>query len=238
MDAPFPANMMDEIRQFLSRECERLPGQNLYHEVFETAYFFPLQRKYELQKMIDMARRRNPKVVMEIGSDKGGGLYHWCKCIPTVKKVIACEIRGTPYAAEFYDAFPDLGLLFLPWDSQRQGMNRVIQRFLKDDLIDVLFIDGDKLKMEEDFDKYLPLMHPQGLVFIHDVSDREPKKAFERISRRGYHFSFIVDRSDWMEADQREMAGIPCANEHEGWLRYWKGRSCGVGVIDLAGRRA
>lgn len=248
MKDDYPQNMLADIEAYLAEDEKRTVGQDAYPEIFSTRAFFPLQRQRELAAMMRVARSINPVVMMEIGADKGGGLYHWCKCLPTVKHVVACEIRGTPYADLFEQAFdpdgegfPDgIEFLWLPRDSQLSlslvkpwlarrygGMN---DPFLK---IDCLFIDGDKTAFEQDFDAYLPLMNPKGIMFMHDVQDREPKTAFEKVVNRGYRHDIILDQTESWEAMARERAGVPPASAHEAWLRHWKGKSCGVGVIYL-----
>lgn len=236
MDAQFPAGMVEEIKAFLAKDSEREPGLDYYPEVFSTNFFFPLQRQQELARMMRVARTISPQLVMEIGTDKGGGLYHWIKCLPTVKSVIACEIRGTPYNNVFCDTYPTLNFLFIPWSSQDKGLIPIIERFLplrKGKKIDVLFIDGDKTKFVEDFDTYLPLMNPNGIVLMHDITDGEPGAAFRTIAARGYLTEEIIDRYDTRKALKRADLGYPASCPHEAWLRHWAGRSCGVGVIYL-----
>jgi len=232
MDADFPPNMLTDIEQFLIEDIRREPGKDLYEEVFRHPTFFPLQRRGEMAAMIRIARSVSPQIVMEIGADKGGGLYHWVKCLPTVKTVIACEIRGLPYLPAFAFAFPNVLFQGIPQSSRPVSDNLISP-------IDVLFIDGDKLGFVKDFDAYLPYMNPYGVVFLHDVTDTHkggPGEAFATLIRRGYRNDIIVNHDDTNDALRREIMGIPPANPHEGWLRHWRGKSCGVGVIYLDGK--
>jgi hypothetical protein len=199
-----------------------------------------------------------PVTVMEIGADKGGSLYHWCQCLPTVHNVIACEIRGTPYRHEFERAFPKIKFCWtlasktdhgevLHWlkakakkigaeiTEQIGGMTIAdVNSLPAREPIDVLFIDGDKLGMLKDFDAYLPLMRkPGGIVFMHDISDDHPAEAFKALIRRGYKVDTIIDRSEGIDAASRADRGEAPRNTHDGWLMHWRGRSCGVGVIRL-----
>lgn len=233
MDQPFPEQMLDDIKDFLSTDLAREPEQDLYPEVFQTGLFFPLQRQQELKRMMQIARQAKAEVVYEIGSDKGGGLYHWCKCLPTVRRVIACEIRGTPYRHLFEEAFPYIDFLWLEASSYADETVARIQQWLANDRIDALFIDGDKSAFEKDFDTMLPYMRPDGVVFMHDIQDRPPMMDFNRVVARGYRHQRIIDITDSHRAMQNERRGIPCSGSHEGWLRYWKGQSAGVGVIYL-----
>lgn len=248
MDEPFPSAMMQNIEHFFREVDPSLPsGYDLYHEVFDTNLFFPLQRKAELLGMIRRTRMvpgpkgSGPYTVMEIGADKGGGLYHWCKCFPTVKQVIACEVRGIPYAPHFEKAFLNKDFLWIPYSSHCPKSVEDVRRFLgKNSRIDVLFIDGDKGGMLEDFDAYLPLMDPQGVVFLHDINDgpsEGPRIAFETIRSRGYKTEEIIDTSDYhnlvkgLSSELDDLHLTP----YENWLLHWHGRSCGVGVIWMSG---
>lgn len=259
----FPKEMMPSIERFLRDVHPGLtPGLDSYAEVFASA-FFPLQRRRELEVMMRIARavstnpcdcthatiaadklksgceRCNftkilggPKVVMEIGADKGGGVYHWCQCLSLVNTVIASEIRGTPYSALFDRAFPQIKFEWLQ-DSRDPTSFRVVKAL--DKPIDVLFIDGDKSYFDKDFDAYLPLMNPKGVVFFHDVADEPMRGAFMRSGDRR-RTEIIRDVTESEAAVERQVGGFPPTCDHENWLRYWRGRSCQVGVVWLGGQ--
>lgn len=234
-DAPFPKEMMPCIERFFREVHPTLkPGQNFYQEVFDTDLFFPLQRQRELASMIRLARTIEPKTVMEIGADKGGGLYHWCMCLPSVKNVIACEIRGTPYEHEFEKAFPNLNFFWCrdSQDSIDEDGEPMFQWL--PGKIDILFIDGDKTKMYEDYKLHRPVMNKGGLIFIHDIRDIGPNLAWRKIQKEqperpesaDWDTCEILDVTDYEYIKDRE----PWTS-HEQWLKHWRGRSCGVGVV-------
>jgi len=231
MDGPLPPTLAADWEAFLAADRSP-PGCDAYAEVFAHGTLFPLQRRRELAEMIRTARFRQPAVVAEIGADKGGGFYHWCKALD-IRKAICCEIRGTPYFGSFERAFPHLAFQWLPCSSRDPGALRSVGEFLGSDRIDVLFLDGDKGAFLADFDAWLPYMSPEGLVFLHDIQDRPLRDAFDAIRDRGYRCSTILDVSESREAEEREKAGEPILTAHEGWLRHWRGRSCGVGVVEL-----
>lgn len=221
----YPQNMVAEIEHFLSTESSRANyyGPSIFEGVYRSNLFFPLQRRLEMARMLEIAERVRPQVIMEIGCDKGGSLYHWSKLRPQL--MIACEIRGIPYQSAFAKAFPNVQFAWME-RSSRPAPNLKMK-------INVLFIDGDKSAMLEDFDAYLPLMHSKGVVFLHDIQDGGPRRAFELIKGRGYRTEMIIDITESTEALARAEAGVPPANPHEAWLRHWRGRSCGVGVVYL-----
>ena len=232
-DDPLPSDLNDYWARFFESEHTRQPGRNSYQDIFDNPLLFPLQRVRETEWMIQKAREVNPKTIYEIGTDKGGGLYHWCKCFPTVKKVIACEIRGTPYADLFENAFPNIQFLWISDSSYDPRIVRKVKNWVNS--LDVLFIDGDKCHFDADFDCYYGSMSPNSQIFMHDVQDSAPVEAFERtkIAYPSLPVTKYVNTDESKESIERECRGIDPASTHEQWLRYWRGRSCGVGLFEL-----
>ena len=232
MDAPYPPALMPCISQFFLEENKRESGLDLYDDVFNTDLFFPLQRQRELKYMIQTARTVKPVTVMEIGADEGGSLYHWCKCFPLVKNVIACEIRGLPYRHLFERHFPEIRFLWLEESSCTQQAFDKVHGWLDGSFIDSLFIDGDKLSFHVDFHLYEKVMSPKGVVFMHDMKDKDPRASYDQVIKYGkYKTELYINVTDSEEASDRESRGIECASPHEGWLRHWRGASAGVGTI-------
>lgn len=231
MDAPFNPEMMNGIRKFFESDSSREPGLDVYDDVFNVDMFLPLQRKAELAKMMQIARSYNPKVVYEIGTCDGGGLYHWCKSITTVKRVIACEVRGTPYQNEFEKAFPLIDFLWIGESSYAPSSIDTIKKWLGEDTIDCVFIDGDKSFFDLDFHLIKGFMSSKSVAFMHDITDPAPGNAFNSVISAGFRNERIIDRSDTEIALDRQFKGMPPENGYEQWLRHWYGRSCGVGVI-------
>lgn len=235
MDAPFPAGMIEDIKRVV-KEDTTASGLNLYPCVFSAPLMFPLQRKEELKTMLQLARTVKPQVIMEIGADKGGGCYHWLKGIQPAR-FCGIEIRGVPYAPIFSQAFQQIDCFWLGASSYAPETVRDVKRWLdgatQADKIDVLFIDGDKSAFLQDFECYLPMMREGGIVFMHDVRDPDPGRAFRVAAqnprvRSAVQFENTIEVLDSVE---REMHSIASESAHENWLRHWRGRSCGVGVL-------
>lgn len=232
MDDPFPPTMMPGIRDFFRDVHPHLPpGQAAYPEVFHHHAFYPLQRMKEARRMIEIAAAIRPRTVMEIGADKGGGLYHWCQ-VPTVTHVIGCEVRGTPYAAEFEQGFPGRRFLWLPQSSYEARTVSLVRTWLGARKIDCLFIDGEKTQFLTDFKAYRPLMSRDGIVFLHDITESPMRDVFLELAR-SHRSEEIVNREESEAAVERAKLKLPVGSPYEGWLRHWHGRSCGVGVIYL-----
>lgn len=232
MDAPFPAGIVEAWDRFLAEDHEPF-GDNIYPKVFEHPMLFPLQRMRETEAMIAMARKVNPSVVMEIGSDKGGSFYHWVKAfIPD--SAIAIEIRGVPFADAFKRSFPMTDFLMLEGSSYAPEIVGAVEQYLGGERIDCLFIDGDKRGFGKDVMAYMPMMRPGGLIFLHDVQDiAEAKAAIAAWGSTGRKTEILLDTSEYDAIESREREGLPISSGYEGWFRIWKRTSCGVGVIHV-----
>lgn len=209
-------------------------GLDIYPDIFHNGILFPLQRMRETEMMIAMARTINPKRVMEIGSDKGGSFYHWVKAF-SPEKAIAIEIRGIPFEESFPRAFPDTQFFFAADSSYDPEIVRAVSRFIGPGFLDCIFIDGDKGGFMKDVQSYLPMVRRGGLIFLHDVTEVESAREAMRFCEREYRMrtEVFVDTSEYDEIHRRELSGIPPADAYEGWFRYWKRSSCGVGVIHV-----
>lgn len=228
---PLPNGLAEQWAQFFSTDTEPR-GRNVYEPIFSHPLLFPLQRRKELTFMMSTANVLNPRVVFEIGTAKGGGFYHWCKSLPTVKRAAACNINGTPYSQAFSAYFNAIEFLWLPQSSHDPKSLDAVTEWLDKDTIDCLFIDGDKFNSYKDFTTYQPLMSPDGIIFVHDVQDSiRPKAGYKRMLAHGHRHMEYVNTEESSTAMARERQGIRAANPHEQWLRHWRGHSCGVGVI-------
>jgi predicted O-methyltransferase YrrM len=228
MDAPYPLELCSAWSEFLFQDQLREPGLDIYEDIFRHPLLFPLQRAMECRAMHARARAARPQVVCEIGSDKGGSFYHWIKGHPDVRKAIACDERGVPWNNHFQSAFPAVAILAIPEGSQQSSSVEMAKKFLGEDRIDCLFLDGAKHGTERDFKLWVPLCRPGGMVFIHDVTDDiHPRRFFESI--KGLHTERIYDASE-VHALERLRLEAPA---YAGWLAIWRGTSCGVGVVTL-----
>lgn len=235
-DDPLPDQLTEHWDRFFAHEASRPAGQDVYEAIFSDPLLFPLQRRRELARMMQLARTAQPRVVYEIGSDKGGGLYHWCKCLPTVRRVVACEVRGLPYARQFEEAFPHLDFLWLPRSSYDHATLDQLRAWLGNDGLNCVFIDGDKSYFDRDFYCCQPLMSKPSIAFFHDLQDEAPGGAFRHVVKdTGYHWLEVIDRTESHHALSRQEKGFEASDVHEQWLRHWAGRSAGVGVLYVPG---
>lgn len=233
-----PAEVAGAWEKFLAIDREFGPTDQTFpppEAVFEDGWIFPLQRKAELAAMVQLAHDNRPisrtagPNVLEIGTDKGGGFYWWMSKLRPAK-AIAIEIRGVPFAEPMRKAFPKTKLLALEESSFAPETVAKVREFLGKDRLDVVFLDGDKGNYHRDFEAYLPLVRPGGLVFLHDiVDDIEPRRFFWSLRSR-FRLSCIID------AREGALAGLetgPPTSAWNQWLRHWGANSCGVGVVHV-----
>jgi predicted O-methyltransferase YrrM len=216
MDEPFPSTMMEEWSRFLEKD-------GTIGGLFDSPVLFPLQRKNEMIEMHKVATERSPKTIMEIGADKGGSVFAWCKCIPTLQRMIVCEIRGTPYKEALDRYFTHIDFLYLEESSYEPETAERVRTWLGQEKIDILFIDGDKSHFMDDYEVYRPLIAKNAIVFMHDVNHDPMKEVFCKV-RRINRYDIIEDHREW-----RNLKEPVTAYEH--WLAHWKDKSCTVGVI-------
>lgn len=206
------------------------PNLDQYAEIFEHPQFFPLQRRAELAWMMRQARAIEPRTVVEIGSDKGGGFYHWNRSLSaTVERSLGIEIRGVPWLHGFQRLF----------DHQVYGLAECSRSAIVLELaraiapIDCLFIDGEKARARDDFETWLPFMRKGGLVFFHDTRDDiEPARVFKSLRGR-FATTEFVDGREGTDAQVRKGGGESPRSEHDAWAMHWGPTSCGVGMVQV-----
>ena len=234
MDAPLPDGLTERWETFLSTAESTARGSEsgVCDAVFEDGMLFPLQRRDEMAAMLRLAVLLNPEAVCEIGVDKGASALHWL-LLRTVRRFVGIEIRGVPYGDAFKRAFPETHQLWLAASSYAPETVRVVGDWLGDEMFDVLFIDGDKSAFIRDFDAYLRYVRSGGIVFMHDVRDAAPRIDFERARLHPRVRDSLVLEStiESLYAIYRARQGVAPANAYEGWLRHWRGASCGVGIL-------
>lgn len=137
----------------------------------------------ELYELSLKVVEHKPKVIAEIGTWNGGTLYVWTRINPQTKKIISIDLPdgkfGGGYDAkrikffkEFAYDMPECKLYFIRGDSKSKITYDTLNRNLGIDKIDFLYIDGDHTYegIKKDFEIYIKLMSPNGLIGLHDIN--------------------------------------------------------------------
>ena len=139
------------------------------------------QKRSEIRNLANAVKAINPKVIMEIGTRKGGTLFTWCR-YTNAAKVISVDLPGGIHGGGYPELKQKLYRAFLSGqagravhliqeDSHAKETLEEVKRILNNEPVDFLFIDGDHTLegVKMDFDMYSPLVRRGGLIAFHDI---------------------------------------------------------------------
>lgn len=141
---------------------------------------FANQEPDELKALAERLMGRPPKVVLEIGTAKGGTLYLWSRIAVPGSLLISIDKPGETGSVgratlSIYKSFGrdrDITVFPIALDSHSEEAHRTVCAALGEKNVDFLFIDGDHsyegVKM--DFWSYRQYISPNGLIALHDVA--------------------------------------------------------------------
>lgn len=140
----------------------------------------PLQHPWEIGELMKRVRARQPRVIVEIGTAKGGTLFLFCQHAAEDATIISLDLPygrnggGYPrWKEKLYRAFarPGQTLHLVRANSHLSETRRLVEHLLQGRPIDVLMIDADHSYegVRRDYELYTPLLAVDGLVALHDV---------------------------------------------------------------------
>ena len=169
------------------------------------------QVKSEYCRLVEFVAQQRPRVILEIGTAKGGTLLAWSRIASEL--VISIDMfggaggGGYPRAKEklfrqFVSDRPGVEMVLLRKDSHSLETRDHVRDLLRGRTIDFLFIDGDHTYagVRRDFEIWSELLTPGGHVAFHDilhpveVADCEVDRLWAEL-RQEYpeHFEFVED---------------------------------------------
>ena len=147
-------------------------GIDLYYKIK------PVQIESEISELFNIVTNLNPKVICEIGTDRGGTLYLWSKAIQPDGLIISIDLPRTYRKSlnRFFCLFfsETQRIHFLRENSQSAECQMSVQKILNGKKIDFLFIDADHSYegVRNDFKLYSDFVRKPGLIAFHDILDR------------------------------------------------------------------
>ena len=140
------------------------------------------QNEDELRAIVEIVAEQRPRVVLEIGTLKGGTLAAWCQCAAPDALIISVDLENGPWCGprsvpDGYDhvlcALPQPGQEFhlLRMDSRALSTLVRVDELLAGRRVDFLFIDGNhELEpVTSDYETFSPLVADDGLIALHDI---------------------------------------------------------------------
>ncbi len=140
----------------------------------------PLQNPWEIGELMKRVREKQPRVIVEIGTAKGGTLFLFCQHAADDATIISLDLPfgrnggGYPkWKEKLYAKFakPGQTLHLMRANSHLDETRTRIEALLKGRKIDVLMIDADHSYegVKCDYDLYSPLLADDGFIAMHDV---------------------------------------------------------------------
>lgn len=142
--------------------------------------FIAIQNEFELRELLKIVNRRKPRVILEIGTARGGLLFCLSQVAAPGALIISIDLPGSSYGGgqtaserSLFKTFARTGqkIEFIVANSQRTETKEALAALLQGQKIDLLVIDGDHSYsgVRSDFLSYRPFMAKGGLIAIHDI---------------------------------------------------------------------
>jgi cephalosporin hydroxylase len=190
-----------------------------------------MQKLRELAPLIALLRRRQLKVVVEIGTARGGTFYVWCKLAEPDGVIVSIDLPGGPYGGGYTVEWTSVlreyarsrqQLHFLRQDSHDERTRRRLHEILEGQEVDFLLIDGDHTYegVRRHFELYAPFVRDGCPIAFHDILPHPHEQACEvdrfwhEIKSRYRHTEFV---DPYRDAFGRQYGGIGVV--------YWEERS-------------
>ncbi|MBL8200625.1 MAG: class I SAM-dependent methyltransferase [Chromatiales bacterium] len=143
-------------------------------------YFLAIQNDWELRHFLERVRDQRPRVVVEIGTARGGMLFCFAQLAARDATLVSIDLPGAPNCGgqteterEVFATFgpPTQAMHFIPADSHLESTRDELRRILAGRPVDLLFIDGDHSYdgCMADFAMYREFVAPDGLIAFHDI---------------------------------------------------------------------
>ncbi|OHB23167.1 MAG: hypothetical protein A2939_00255 [Parcubacteria group bacterium RIFCSPLOWO2_01_FULL_48_18] len=139
----------------------------------------PTQLVQEITGLMEIVKAKSPKIILEIGTDRGGTLFLFSRIIPDSATIISIDLLskdgGYPdWRKKLYNTFklPGQSLHLIKGNSHDPQTLKKVKDVLGDQKIDFMFIDGDHKYegVKKDFEIYRDLVKEGGLIAFHDIT--------------------------------------------------------------------
>lgn len=141
--------------------------------VLASEYFCPDQKKFEITKLLQLLKGRQPRVVGEIGGRIGGSLALFAQVAAPDARILSIDLEYKPGQKEALSAFARSGqsITCVAADSHAPQTLALVQEWLRGDVFDFLLIDGDHTLngVRSDHEMYSPLVRKGGIIAFHDI---------------------------------------------------------------------
>lgn len=137
-----------------------------------------LQVPAEITQLAQAVQAINPKIIVEIGTARGGTLLIWSYLAS--RRVITCDLLDLALQRPLFSRFTPPGsncqVTMLSGNSHEASFKARLAQELNGEKADFLFIDGDHTEsgVEADYNDYKEFVRPGGLIAFHDIVEKQP----------------------------------------------------------------
>lgn len=168
-----PLLYIDNINELI-KSTESYLGYGYYNRISMQ------QKEFEIYKLCKLIKDREPKIILEIGTKKGGTLFLWSR-ISNANQIISVDLPGGKFGGGYpiekqrlYKRFvvdKSTKMHLIQGDSHSDDTLNAVKNILGQTKIDFLFIDGDHTYngVKLDFEMYRPLMNNNSIIAFHDI---------------------------------------------------------------------
>jgi len=179
------------------------------------------QKKKEIWELCKLISKIRAKIILEIGTAQGGTLFLLAKLANSNSVLLSMALPNVgksegyfPYRIPLYKSFASNNqkIRLIRKDSHDPATLLQVKKLLKNQVIDVLFLDGDHSYegVKQDFEMYAPLVKKNGIIVFHDIVVIPPE------------YNCDVNKF-WKE--------IKKSYDYKEFVEDWKQGNCGIGVI-------
>jgi cephalosporin hydroxylase len=137
-----------------------------------------LQKRSEIIALAKAVAALKPKIVLEIGTARGGTLLIWSSLAS--EKVISCDLVHRSAQRSLLEALPPPGstckVTLLTGNSHDAAFKQRVAQALGGQKADFIFIDGDHTEsgVTADYNDYKEFVRPGGIIAFHDIVESQP----------------------------------------------------------------
>lgn len=137
-----------------------------------------LQKRSEILALASAVAALKPKIVLEIGTARGGTLLIWSSL--AAQQVISCDLVHRDVQKPLLEALPPPGsacrVQLLTGNSHEPAFKQRVAQALAGQKADFLFIDGDHTEngVAADYNDYKEFVRPGGIIAFHDIIENQP----------------------------------------------------------------
>jgi predicted O-methyltransferase YrrM len=189
---------------------------------FNLNFIWISQIREEIKNLLLILDKVKPKVILEIGTGRGGTLFLFSYLAHEEAILISVDLSQTIEKRILfrYIKKEKQKIYLIQGDSHNIETLRKIKAILRDNRVDFLFIDGDHSYegVKKDFEMYSPLVRKGGIIAFHDIIP-------------DYYTRYGIKTSSWAGEVYKFWNEIKGKYEHLEIVKDRNQDACGIGAL-------